>query len=428
MATRDIQAGDCLVCVPESLLLTATQLRSHYSRELARCSTAPQTHTLMAYHVAAERVRGAEKSRIWPYISVLPGDFDTLPVCYPMSLRALLPDTVQEMAQQQRERIDLGFATLCSEFLHQNLSAPRITAETFEWGWLNDGSDTAMPGDCVAMAPFLDMLNHHPDAQMRAYFDTKTRCYTIRTDNTFHRGRQAFISYGPHDNCFLLGEYGFVTADNRYNHVLLGIKELRALADAVAKSTKETAQSALRERRGMRSRYDRRPVTVACTQVDAAADMDEKMRFLEQEGLLGDYALYSDGEIPLRLVNALRIWLLPQFRTENQETQRAIHIWRQSLYSEACSVDKLAQASGSQLVPESAVWMAVKMMLVQATRLAEDRLEQLRHLGTTLETRFQLGLTFTRQLWEESLAILRICLGTACRHLDCESIDTQHAG
>jgi hypothetical protein len=141
--------------------------------------------------------------------------------------------------------------------------------------YLDDTAGTTSSGDRIALAPFLDMLNHHPDAEvslhmtfgrcthqtkkMHAYFDQRTQCYTIRTQNAFRRGRQAFINYGPHDNCFLLGEYGFVVRGNRYNHVLLELTHLNVLCEPTGTH-------------------------------DTIKDVEAKTAFLRQEGFLGQVA------------------------------------------------------------------------------------------------------------------------------------------
>ncbi|XP_058517646.1 SET domain-containing protein 4 isoform X3 [Ochotona princeps] len=72
---------------------------------------------------------------------------------------------------------------------------------------------SAEPDTC-ALAPFLDLLNHSPHAQVEAGFNEETRCYEIRTASRCRRYEEVFICYGPHDNQRLLLEYGFVSIPN----------------------------------------------------------------------------------------------------------------------------------------------------------------------------------------------------------------------
>ncbi|RKP27640.1 hypothetical protein SYNPS1DRAFT_26717 [Syncephalis pseudoplumigaleata] len=151
----------------------------------------------MAYHLAVATTVHGTASEQWPYLAVLPRNFATLPICYPPSLQQLLPPSVQEQsntAQTKQRCISMGLA---------------------EW------YAAAAEAEGVIFS------------NMKAYYDRKTACYTITTENTFLRGQQAFISYGPHDNAFLLGEYGFVTADNKYNQWVVNLAEIHALVDAL---------------------------------------------------------------------------------------------------------------------------------------------------------------------------------------------------
>ncbi|KAJ1537514.1 SET domain-containing protein 4, partial [Cladochytrium tenue] len=59
------------------------------------------------------------------------------------------------------------------------------------------------------LAPYLDLLNHSSDAVTTAQLDTATRTFRLVTQRAQARGRECFISYGPHDDAFLLAEYGF---------------------------------------------------------------------------------------------------------------------------------------------------------------------------------------------------------------------------
>ncbi|KAG0284773.1 SET domain-containing protein 4, partial [Dissophora globulifera] len=73
--------------------------------------------------------------------------------------------------------------------------------------------------DNIALAPMLDFLNHTHDAKTEGFYCTKTQSYKIRTLLPYKKGEQVFINYCPHDNCFMLVEYGFVTPNNPYNYI-----------------------------------------------------------------------------------------------------------------------------------------------------------------------------------------------------------------
>uniref|UniRef100_A0A8C7XNV9 Rubisco LSMT substrate-binding domain-containing protein n=1 Tax=Oryzias sinensis TaxID=183150 RepID=A0A8C7XNV9_9TELE len=71
--------------------------------------------------------------------------------------------------------------------------------------------------DNYALAPFLDLLNHRPDVQVKAGFNRTTGCYEVRSISGVQRYHQAFINYGCHDNQRLLLEYGFVSSCNPHS-------------------------------------------------------------------------------------------------------------------------------------------------------------------------------------------------------------------
>ncbi|KAL1788607.1 SET domain-containing protein 4 isoform X1, partial [Sigmodon hispidus] len=72
---------------------------------------------------------------------------------------------------------------------------------------------SAEPDTC-ALAPYLDLLNHSPQVQVKAAFNEQTGCYEIRTASRCRKHQEVFICYGPHDNQRLLLEYGFVSFSN----------------------------------------------------------------------------------------------------------------------------------------------------------------------------------------------------------------------
>lgn len=79
-------------------------------------------------------------------------------------------------------------------------------------------NDPKSPGG-ILIAPFLDCLNHSHHANMNAGLTDDG--YIITSQNQFKSGSQVFINYGPHDDNFLLAEYGFISEHNPFNFVSL---------------------------------------------------------------------------------------------------------------------------------------------------------------------------------------------------------------
>ena len=81
----------------------------------------------------------------------------------------------------------------------------------------------------LALAPFLDLLNHSDTAEVETRVDRATLAFEIVANAPVASGSEALIFYGPHDNGFLLVEYGFVLPNNRFSSVLVGEALLAAL-------------------------------------------------------------------------------------------------------------------------------------------------------------------------------------------------------
>ncbi|XP_056368349.1 SET domain-containing protein 4 isoform X2 [Oenanthe melanoleuca] len=99
-----------------------------------------------------------------------------------------------------------------------------------EWAWCTINTRTiymkhphrecfSLEPDVYALAPYLDLLNHSPNVQVKAAFNEQTRSYEIWTNSQCKKYQEVFICYGPHDNQRLLLEYGFVAMDNPHSSV-----------------------------------------------------------------------------------------------------------------------------------------------------------------------------------------------------------------
>ncbi|XP_033935175.1 LOW QUALITY PROTEIN: SET domain-containing protein 4 [Pseudochaenichthys georgianus] len=227
-ALKTIKSGELIISLPESCLLTTSTVLNSYLGPYIK-SWRPRISPLLALCVflVCERHRG-EASDWFPYIDVLPKTY-TCPAYFSDDVMAVLPTSVQRKALDQREEVRGVHSSHLSLFrsLQPILSQPVeevLTYEALRWAWCSvntrsvfmshPSSDFLFGQDVYALAPFLDLLNHRPDVQVKASFNEVSRCYEIRSVSGTLRYEQAFINYDSHDSQRLMMEYGFVASSN----------------------------------------------------------------------------------------------------------------------------------------------------------------------------------------------------------------------
>ncbi|KAF9384069.1 SET domain-containing protein 4 [Podila verticillata] len=318
MATKDIKAGEVIVQVPERNLVTLKTLQSTYGPRIARFGKKINSHMVIALHIAL-LVQAPEKSGWLPYLRLLPKRFDTMPVRYPQELFDLLPQNAQAHVNKQKAKIVADYNCVI-DFLKSNqdlLSRP-LSYEEYEWAWLVVNTRCIYldakkqdAADNIALAPMLDFLNHTPDAKTEGRFCTKTKSYQIKTLLPYKKGEQVFINYGPHDNCFILVEYGFVTLDNPYNYVTVDNDFMHLTIPGETSVAKK-----------------------------------DKMELLDMAGYHGDYVLHRN-DVSFRLLVGLRLRLINPFNKMSAATQHDIAQWHSVINGE---VDQIS-AENEQMVP-----------------------------------------------------------------------------
>ncbi|XP_039994654.1 SET domain-containing protein 4 isoform X2 [Xiphias gladius] len=283
-----MQPGQLVISLPEHCLLTTSAVLNSYLGQYFK-SWKRRLSPLLALCVflVCERHRG-EASDWLPYIDVLPATY-TCPACFPDDVMAVLPTSVRRRAAEQREAVREIHSSNQDFFgsLQPILSRPVeevLTYEAVRWAWcsvntrsvfMSQPSNDFLSGeDVYALAPFLDLLNHRPDVQVKASFNDVTRCYEIRSVSGTLRYQQAFINYGSHDNQRLLLEYGFVAPGNPHSVVYV---DTDLLCDVL---------------RGDRS-------------------LNQKIKFLKGNNLLHNLTVSSEGP-SWRLMTALRLLSMPQ--------------------------------------------------------------------------------------------------------------------
>lgn len=233
-ASSTIQEGDVVVTIPvEALITRDLVLHTLPCKSISHLST----QTLLSVWLLSELRKGSSSS-YQPYLESLPKSYTTPYFCSPEE-QLLLPRYLQSKVTDQHLTISTNYTSLVSRGFKTCLAS-------FEWAWftvntravylsrdprftkLESARQMEKSGECLALAPYLDLLNHSVNAVMDAGVDIhkSSSGYQIVTKTKIKKYNQAFINYGPHDNSKLLLEYGFFVPDNPHESFNLTLTDL----------------------------------------------------------------------------------------------------------------------------------------------------------------------------------------------------------
>ncbi|KAI8328573.1 hypothetical protein BC941DRAFT_229167 [Chlamydoabsidia padenii] len=359
MATEPISAGEVIVRVPKSFLISDELLIKTYGPTARTLSTQP----LLALHLVL--LLQQEQDCWWkPYLDLLPTHFNTLPVTFPPVLFDHLPQPLASEVELQRKKIKDDYGAVV-RFLKTTGRSATITFKSYEWAWLcvntrcihMTTNDKSSKGGNIAMAPFLDFLNHTSEARITSGFNSQTQSFEIKTLTPYRSGEQVFINYGPHDNQAIFREYGFVLPQNEYNFV--------SLDHQVWQLIEETEQS--------------------------ARNIKIKREILEQTGYEGDYTIKKQ-DISFRLLCVLRLIALKDVQSFNWAA------WHDVIMGLADQIDD---------TNERMVYHMLQSICTRAYTHAEEKRLALDNLEDTSVHHHPFALYFLRQIWRETCEILK---------------------
>ncbi|ESZ89636.1 hypothetical protein SBOR_9985 [Sclerotinia borealis F-4128] len=219
VANKDFEIGDILVRVPIKALRKATDVSSQYS-ELAPDVA---VHSLLA--LSLESLLGPE----WK--AVLPSNQDmhtSMPLFWDPYLQELLPCPAQTLLEAQKKKITSTWTVFCKAFHKPPINYGEfmynysiVNSRTFYYLSPTIKSSKLQPQkeDRLALNPFADYMNHSSQPTVNAALSRAG--YTLTASQPIKQGSEVHISYGSHNNDFLLVEYGFILDDNRWDEVTL---------------------------------------------------------------------------------------------------------------------------------------------------------------------------------------------------------------
>lgn len=212
------QAGDEILAAPTSVLRTVHTVPKSISRVVGTVSVNGLLATELAMDTSEVRA---------PWRAVLPTNDDfkeSMPLMWHHSLQALLPPASLSLLESQRKKISFDWTAVSSAF-------PTLSYDLYLYNWLVVSTRTfyytspkikskkpLSRDDCLALIPLADDFNH---ADFGCEVTFSHTGYKICTDRQIEEGEEVYISYGNHSNDFLLAEYGFILAENRWDEICL---------------------------------------------------------------------------------------------------------------------------------------------------------------------------------------------------------------
>jgi hypothetical protein len=147
----------------------------------------------------------------------------SVPFMWPSELQRLLPSAARQILDKQERMFTRDWKAVSSSF------ADKVTKRGYSYAWLLVNSrtfyyetpDTAQYPweDRLAQLPVADLFNHAEPGGCKASYSSSG--YEFRAQRDYGAGQEIHISYGDHNNDYLLAEYGFVMNPNKWDEVYL---------------------------------------------------------------------------------------------------------------------------------------------------------------------------------------------------------------
>ena len=293
-ALRDIEAGECILTIPKSIILSIDCAYNDKTFEELVISKvgALSVRAIFAAYIWYERAKG-ESSSWYSYFQILPTQFNTLCSWNEAELETLERKELINKINEKKSTLQKEFSVLnhLSTKVNEHPAYEFLSTKTFE-DYLNVVSliETRTifyesihdkRAEIGAFLPLFDYANHSLIApgntdsagkeaadskeesktkespidlqnlslQKLFYYDTKQQKYMMKAFRKFNKDSQVFIIYClDRDNFHFLEFYGFLPSYNPYNCVKfnIGSEEAEILKKVASKGSGENFQAKLK--------------------------------------------------------------------------------------------------------------------------------------------------------------------------------------
>ena len=245
VAREFISKDSIIVKIPIGLLITVSTAAASDIGWLFNINSSEQffAQEVIAIFLQWEKHLGQHST--WrPYINTLPTNY-SLPLLCSKEELDVMSSFLSEQILIQKLKCMHGFEMvkrLIKDRACHHCSIPLndiFNYKDYQWAWCTVNSRCVyIDENCIkhglnlqdkaslALAPYLDMLNHSNTARVKVGLSVDKKYYEIKTLEPFRKYSQVFINYGHHSNLKLCLEYGFVLPHNSNDTVPFSLEDM----------------------------------------------------------------------------------------------------------------------------------------------------------------------------------------------------------
>ncbi|KAF8542264.1 hypothetical protein BDD12DRAFT_729499 [Trichophaea hybrida] len=231
-STASISEGTTLLACPHTLVLDYDKATAAFPKAFVE-SVCP--HAALCFFLCKERILG-EKSFWWPYLRILPKEFNT-PLYFDEADKKFLNGCnlgYDESVDGRRSTWDTEWSNGLDVLKSIGEDVNGYTWDLFLWAttvftsrsfmgklmrWDGNPDAHSYEDDDPALFPIVDSLNHRPRAKIT--WQPGSDALSLVSVDRIEAGDEIFNNYGPKANEELLLGYGFATPDNPTDTITL---------------------------------------------------------------------------------------------------------------------------------------------------------------------------------------------------------------
>ncbi|ETO26066.1 SET domain containing protein [Reticulomyxa filosa] len=237
-ATDKIQKDEDVMYIPHDCIMTSEVAKaSHLGQAITDSGIELKSkHSYLAGYLCEEREKG-KASHWYPYIDILPRNFETVPIFFGQDKLDMLKGSIAIKKIEDRNlSLRAEYDNICAhvpEFRripYKDFVWGRLVVITRIFGLVIDDNKTD------GLVPMADMLNHKRPRETKWTYEQKRRGFVVTALQTIEKNTEVFDSYGRKCNSRFFVNYGFSLEDNEDNEASLTFELSRSDPQYLLKS------------------------------------------------------------------------------------------------------------------------------------------------------------------------------------------------